>query len=65
MGGSDTFDSRLDMMVRCMRVVVVETNNVVQFKPNMAIQDLGDNGAGITTLMNIGYVELCLFSYIH
>lgn len=64
MGGSDTFDSRLDMMVRCMRVVVVKINGV-QFKPNMAIQDLGDNGAGITTLMNIGYVELCLSSYIH
>lgn len=31
----------------------------------MAIQDLGDNGAGITTLMNIGYVELGLLPYIY
>ncbi|KAJ5549124.1 hypothetical protein N7513_006358 [Penicillium frequentans] len=53
MGGSETFDSRLDMM----------------FKSNMAIQDLGDNGAGITTLMNIGnepdFATPYLYNYIN
>ncbi|KAB8070251.1 glycosyl hydrolase [Aspergillus leporis] len=38
MGGDDAFESRLDLM----------------FKPNMSVQDLGPNGAGITTLMNVG-----------
>ncbi|KAJ9396215.1 CAZyme family GH92 [Paecilomyces variotii] len=38
MGGPTTFESRLDLM----------------FKPNMSQQSLGANGAGITTLMNIG-----------
>ncbi|KAJ5623210.1 hypothetical protein N7490_011815 [Penicillium lividum] len=53
MGGPDTFDSRLDMM----------------FKPNMSIQSLGDNGAGITTLMNIGnepdFATPYLYNYIN
>jgi putative alpha-1,2-mannosidase len=40
MGGPDTFEARLDTM----------------FKPNLSVQNLGANGAGITTLMNIGYV---------
>jgi ABC-type branched-subunit amino acid transport system ATPase component len=26
----------------------------------MSVQDLGPNGAGITTLMNVGYVEIAL-----
>lgn len=29
-----------------------------KFKANMSVQDLGANGAGITTLMNIGFVPL-------
>ncbi|KAJ5918112.1 hypothetical protein N7454_010487 [Penicillium verhagenii] len=53
MGGSKTFDERLDMM----------------FAPNMAIQNLGDNGAGITTLMNIGnepdFATPYLYNYIN
>lgn len=31
-----------------------------KFKANMSVQDLGANGAGITTLMNIGFVSLIL-----
>ncbi|KAL4796892.1 glycosyl hydrolase family 92-domain-containing protein [Aspergillus venezuelensis] len=38
MGGPETFEARLDLM----------------FKPNTSVQELGPNGAGITTLMNIG-----------
>jgi putative alpha-1,2-mannosidase len=38
MGGKDEFERRLDWM----------------FRPNSSQQDLGVNGAGITTLMNIG-----------
>lgn len=38
MGGSDMFERRLDHI----------------FMPNTAEQDLGANGAGITTIMNIG-----------
>ncbi|KUL81758.1 hypothetical protein ZTR_09409 [Talaromyces verruculosus] len=38
MGGTAMFESRLDKM----------------FEPGVAKQNLGDNGAGITTLMNIG-----------
>ncbi|CAG8024975.1 unnamed protein product [Penicillium salamii] len=41
MGGEKTFESRLDLM----------------FKPNMSVQDLGANGAGISTLMNIGFKD--------
>lgn len=40
MGGPATFESRLDIM----------------FQPGVAKQNLGANGAGITTLMNIGWV---------
>ncbi|KAL5359780.1 glycosyl hydrolase family 92-domain-containing protein [Aspergillus floccosus] len=53
MGGSDTFESRLDLM----------------FKPNMSVQDLDANGAGITTLMNIGnepdFATPYLYNYIN
>jgi putative alpha-1,2-mannosidase len=41
MGGEKEFERRLDWM----------------FAPNSSQQDLGVNGAGITTLMNIGYVN--------
>jgi len=44
MGGKDEFERRLDHI----------------FQPNSSQQDLGVNGAGIDTLMNIGYVELSL-----
>jgi putative alpha-1,2-mannosidase len=40
MGGPEIFEQRLDYM----------------FQPNSSQQDLGVNGAGITTLMNIGFV---------
>jgi putative alpha-1,2-mannosidase len=40
MGGEEAFERRLDYM----------------FQPNSSQQDLGVNGAGIDTLMNIGYV---------
>ncbi|OGM45813.1 glycosyl hydrolase [Aspergillus bombycis] len=53
MGGIDTFESRLDLM----------------FKPNMSVQDLGSNGAGITTLINIGnepdFATPYLYNYIN
>ncbi|KAI9043747.1 uncharacterized protein KD926_003098 [Aspergillus affinis] len=53
MGGPDTFESRLDMM----------------FKPNMSTQDLEANGAGITTIMNIGnepdFATPYLYNYIN
>ncbi|KAF9884044.1 hypothetical protein FE257_002329 [Aspergillus nanangensis] len=53
MGGPDTFESRLDIM----------------FKPNMSVQDLDMNGAGITTLMNIGnepdFATPYLYNYIN
>ncbi|KAF5858423.1 hypothetical protein ETB97_004418 [Aspergillus alliaceus] len=53
MGGPDTFESRLDLM----------------FKPNMSVQDLGPNGAGITTLINIGnepdFATPYLYNYIN
>ncbi|GES57475.1 glycosyl hydrolase [Aspergillus terreus] len=53
MGGSATFESRLDLM----------------FKPNMSVQDLDANGAGITTLMNIGnepdFATPYLYNYIN
>lgn len=43
MGGEEKFEERLDYM----------------FKVNSSQQDLGVNGAGINTLMNIGYVASC------
>ncbi|OJJ48684.1 hypothetical protein ASPZODRAFT_158344 [Penicilliopsis zonata CBS 506.65] len=53
MGGLETFESRLDKM----------------FEPGVAVQDLGDNGAGITTLMNIGnepdFATPYLYNYIN
>ncbi|CAI7577048.1 unnamed protein product [Penicillium glandicola] len=53
MGGPRVFESRLDLM----------------FKPNMSVQDLGANGAGITTLMNIGnepdFATPYLYNYIN
>ncbi|GIJ87566.1 hypothetical protein Asppvi_006476 [Aspergillus pseudoviridinutans] len=53
MGGPDTFEARLDAM----------------FKPNLSVQDLGANGAGITTLMNIGnepdFATPYLYNYIN
>ncbi|OKL58141.1 hypothetical protein UA08_06477 [Talaromyces atroroseus] len=53
MGGSSTFESRLDLM----------------FVPGVAKQDLGANGAGITTLMNIGnepdFATPYLYHYIN
>ncbi|KAL1872506.1 hypothetical protein Plec18167_006624 [Paecilomyces lecythidis] len=53
MGGSATFESRLDLM----------------FKPNMSRQNLGANGAGITTLINIGnepdFATPYLYNYIN
>ncbi|GFF50725.1 uncharacterized glycosidase Rv0584 [Aspergillus udagawae] len=53
MGGPDTFEDRLDTM----------------FKPNLSVQDLGANGAGITTLMNIGnepdFATPYLYNYIN
>ncbi|KAL2003273.1 hypothetical protein VTN02DRAFT_4483 [Thermoascus thermophilus] len=53
MGGPETFESRLDLM----------------FKPNMSRQSLGANGAGITTLMNIGnepdFATPYLYNYIN
>lgn len=35
----------------------------VQFMPNTTEQDLEENGAGITTIMNIGYVHRESFLY--
>lgn len=32
-----------------------KTDQSIQFKPNMSVQNLHENGAGITTLINIGY----------
>ncbi|KAF4222888.1 hypothetical protein CNMCM8980_006619 [Aspergillus fumigatiaffinis] len=53
MGGPDTFEARLDTM----------------FKPNLSVQNLGANGAGITTLMNIGnepdFATPYLYNYIN
>ncbi|PYH41923.1 uncharacterized protein BP01DRAFT_406290 [Aspergillus saccharolyticus JOP 1030-1] len=53
MGGADTFESRLDLM----------------FAPNMSVQDLGPNGAGITTIINIGnepdFATPYLYNYIN
>ncbi|KAL1962334.1 hypothetical protein VTN77DRAFT_9825 [Rasamsonia byssochlamydoides] len=53
MGGPTTFESRLDLM----------------FKPGVAVQNLGANGAGITTLMNIGnepdFMTPYLYNYIN
>lgn len=46
MGGEEKFEKRLDFM----------------FQPNSSQQDLGVNGAGIDTLMNIGYVYFLLLS---
>lgn len=40
MGGPDDFEKRLDYI----------------FVPGTSEQDLADNGAGITTIMNIGFV---------
>ncbi|KAL3463002.1 glycosyl hydrolase family 92-domain-containing protein [Aspergillus heterothallicus] len=53
MGGPETFEARLDLM----------------FKPNTSVQQLGPNGAGITTLMNIGnepdFATPYLYNYIN
>ncbi|KAH8703236.1 glycosyl hydrolase [Talaromyces proteolyticus] len=53
MGGNSTFESRLDIM----------------FEPGVAKQNLGANGAGITTLMNIGnepdFMTPYLYHYIN
>ncbi|RDW86774.1 uncharacterized protein DSM5745_03416 [Aspergillus mulundensis] len=53
MGGPQMFESRLDLM----------------FKPNTSVQALGPNGAGITTLMNIGnepdFATPYLYNYIN
>lgn len=57
MGGSAIFESRLDKMVRYHVGQNHTTNSQLikcQFEPGVAKQNLGDNGAGITTLMNIG-----------
>jgi hypothetical protein len=42
MGGAEEFERRLDYI----------------FIPNTSEQSLDDNGAGITTIMNIGYDQL-------
>ncbi|KAL4779572.1 glycosyl hydrolase family 92-domain-containing protein [Aspergillus varians] len=53
MGGPETFETRLDLM----------------FKPNTSVQPVGPNGAGITTLMNIGnepdFATPYLYHYIN
>ncbi|KAL2838781.1 glycosyl hydrolase family 92-domain-containing protein [Aspergillus pseudodeflectus] len=53
MGGPETFEARLDLV----------------FKPNTSVQPLGPNGAGITTLMNIGnepdFATPYLYNYIN
>ena len=53
MGGSETFESRLDYI----------------FKPNTSQTSLGPNGLGITTLMNIGnepdFATPYLYNYIN
>ncbi|KAJ6157867.1 hypothetical protein N7470_005459 [Penicillium chermesinum] len=53
MGGNATFERRLDTM----------------FQPNLSVQNLGANGAGITTLINIGnepdFSTPYLFNYIN
>ncbi|CEL07447.1 Putative Glycosyl hydrolase, family 92 protein [Aspergillus calidoustus] len=53
MGGPETFEARLDLM----------------FKPNTSVQQLGPNGAGITTLMNIGnepdFATPYLYNYVN
>ncbi|KAL4921840.1 glycosyl hydrolase family 92-domain-containing protein [Aspergillus aurantiobrunneus] len=55
MGGSETFEARLDLMQK--------------FNPNTSVQFLGPNGAGITTLMNIGnepdFATPYLYHYIN
>ncbi|KAL6240098.1 hypothetical protein BDW75DRAFT_235927 [Aspergillus navahoensis] len=52
-GGAETFEARLDLM----------------FKSNTSVQPLGPNGAGITTLMNIGnepdFATPYLYNYIN
>jgi putative alpha-1,2-mannosidase len=47
MGGEEEFEKRLDYM----------------FEANSSQQDLGVNGAGINTLMNIGYVDSNPYSH--
>ena len=47
MGGDARFEERLDYI----------------FKPNTSGGDLGVNGLGITTIMNIGYVPPSPFSH--
>jgi hypothetical protein len=56
MGGNETFESRLDTMVRIHWRNSVASRGLTcnQFQPGVAKQNLGANGAGITTLMNIG-----------
>ncbi|KAL2839080.1 glycosyl hydrolase family 92-domain-containing protein [Aspergillus pseudoustus] len=53
MTGPEAFEARLDLM----------------FKPNTSVQQLGPNGAGITTLMNIGnepdFATPYLYNYIN
>lgn len=53
MGGNDSFEARLDYI----------------FKPNTSQQNLGANGAGITTIMNIGnepdFATPYLYNYLN
>lgn len=59
MGGKDKFESRLDTMVwKPFGQFKIDCLRHIQFIPDTAVQKLSENGAGITTLMNIGYASV-------
>lgn len=75
MGGVAEFERRLDYIVRLyfpdqtlpLGEVVLDTlaDTATQFMANTSEQDLEENGAGITTIMNIGYVPRRLTLALH
>lgn len=58
MGGETEFERRLDYIVSALKISIAIGDILVltfgQFVPNTSEQDQGTNGAGITTIMNIG-----------
>lgn len=65
MGGNEKFEERLDYIV-ILRMQFLQPNivadNSPKFKPNTSEQNLETNGAGINTIMNIGYYNLPLLT---
>lgn len=47
---------RLDFLGRKLCIQKADMVTTDQFVPNTTEQDLHENGAGITTIMNIGFV---------